>query len=236
MQKNARHQAPQDEWADGVLAWMGSQEEVDRALRDALRRSPSQREETLARMADALRGAAQGLTIPGCAAAAGVPERTLRGWLDIDAGFARALSAAHALAEAHGLRPGAAPPPAALQLVLNAIRKGATGPAAAGLVGISVRGFNRLRAEAPPLAALASAAQRARTAHASAGRRRRRLGAPSGRPEYRIVQLDDPILSPSNQPDASTGGLSEKPAQQGLGAESENGGPDGPLREMDLPR
>ncbi|MEU9234358.1 hypothetical protein [Streptomyces subrutilus] len=207
MQENTRHQARQDEWADGVLAWMGSQEEVARALRDALRRSPSQREETLARMADALRGAAQGLTIPGCAAAAGVPERTLREWLDIDASFAGALRAAHALAEAHGLRPGAAPTPAALHLILNAIRKGATGPAAAGLVGISIRGFNRLRAEAPPVAALIAAAQRARTAHASAGRRRRRLGTPSGRPEYRIVQLDDPILSPSAE------GSGESPAR-----------------------
>ncbi len=196
MQENARHRAQQDEWADDVLAWMSSQEEVDRALRDALRRSPSQREETLARMADALRGAAQGLTIPGCAAAAGVPERTLREWLDIDASFAGALRAAQALAEAHGLRPGAAPTPAALRLILNAIRTGATGPAAANLVGISIRGFNRLRAEAPPVAALIAAARRARTAKASAGRRRRRLSTTSRRAGYRIVQLDDPILSP----------------------------------------
>ncbi|MFF4444253.1 hypothetical protein [Streptomyces sp. NPDC001502] len=210
MQDKARDQAQQDEWADEVLAWMSSQEEMDRALRDALRRTPSQREETIARMADALRGAAQGLTIPGCAAAAGVPERILCEWLEIDASFATALRAAHALAEAHGLRPGATPTPAALQLMLNAIRKGAAWPAAATLVGISVRGFNRLRAEAPPVGALIAAAQRARSIQAGAGRRRRPPRAASRRVGYRIVQLDDPLLSPDSQPDDSAGGLSDR--------------------------
>ncbi|MGW6981611.1 hypothetical protein ACWGE1_19535 [Streptomyces sp. NPDC054932] len=210
MQENAQDQAQQDEWADEVLAWMSSQEEMDRALRDALRRTPSQREETIARMADALRGAAQGLTIPGCAAAAGVPERILREWLDIDASFATALRSAHALAEAHGLRPGAAPTPAALQLMLNAIRKGAAWPAAATLVGISVRGFNRLRAEAPPVGALIAAAQRARSATAGAGQRRRPPKAANRRVGYRIVQLDDPLLSPGSQPDDPAGRLGDR--------------------------
>ncbi|MFF4422628.1 hypothetical protein ACFY04_17915 [Streptomyces sp. NPDC001549] len=208
MQDKAQDQAQRDEWADEVLAWMSSQEEMDRALRDALRRTPSQREETIARMADALRGAAQGLTIPGCAAAAGVPERILCEWLEIDASFATALRAAHTLAEAHGLRPGATPTPAALQLMLNAIRKGAAWPAAATLVGISVRGFNRLRAEAPPVGALIAAAQRARSMQAGAGRRRRPPKAASRRVGYRIVQLDDPLLSPDSQPDDPAGGLS----------------------------
>ncbi|MFD5413886.1 serine/threonine-protein kinase [Streptomyces nojiriensis] len=207
MQDKARDQAQQDEWADDVLAWMTSQEEMDRALRDALRRTPSQREETIARMADALRGAAQGLTIPGCAAAAGVPERILCEWLEIDASFATALRAAQALAEAHGLRPGATPTPAALQLMLNAIRKGAAWPAAATLVGISVRGFNRLRAEAPPVGALIAAAQRARSMQTGAGRRRRPPKTASHRVGYRIVQLDDPLLSPDSQPDDTSGGL-----------------------------
>ncbi|MFD4939802.1 hypothetical protein [Streptomyces virginiae] len=214
MQDNARDQAQQDEWADEVLAWMGSQEEMDRALRDALRRTPSQREETIARMADALRGAAQGLTLPGCAAAAGVPERILREWLEIDSSFATALGSAHALAEAHGLRPGSAPTPASLQLMLNAIRKGAAWPAAATLVGISVRGFNRLRAEAPPVGALIAAAQRARSAQAGASRRRRPPKAASRRVGYRIVQLDDPLLSPDSQPDDSAGGLSRRATHQ----------------------
>ncbi|MEU9083984.1 hypothetical protein [Streptomyces sp. NPDC048357] len=207
MQEKAQDQAQQDEWADEVLAWMSSQEEMDRALRDALRRTPSQREETIARMADALRGAAQGLTIPGCAAAAGLPERTLREWLDIDVSFAEALRAAHALADAHGLRPGAAPTPAALQLMLNAIRKGAAWPAAATLVGISVRGFNRLRAEAPPVGALIAAAQRARSAKGGAAQRRRPPKGTGRRAGYRIVQLDDPLLSPGSQPDGPPGGL-----------------------------
>ncbi|MFI8390277.1 hypothetical protein [Streptomyces sp. NPDC085540] len=214
MQDNARDQAQQDEWADEVLAWMGSQEEMDRALRDALRRTPSQREETIARMADALRGAAQGLTIPGCAAAAGVPERILCEWLEIDASFAAALRAAHALAEAHGLNPGATPTPAALQLMLNAIRKGAAWPAAATLVGISVRGFNRLRAEAPPVGALIAAAQRARSMQAGAGRRRRPPKAASRRVGYRIVQLDDPLLSPNSQPDDPSGGLGDRASRR----------------------
>ncbi|MGW3327322.1 hypothetical protein [Streptomyces virginiae] len=214
MQDNARDQAQQDEWADEVLAWMSSQEEMDRALRDALRRTPSQREETIARMADALRGAAQGLTIPGCAAAAGVPERILREWLEIDTSFATALGSAHALAEAHGLRPGSAPTPASLQLMLNAIRKGAAWPAAATLVGISVRGFNRLRAEAPPVGALIAAAQRARSAKAGASRRRRPPKAASRRVGYRIVQLDDPLLSPESQPDAPAGGVSHRAAHR----------------------
>ncbi|WP_158721144.1 hypothetical protein [Streptomyces sp. NRRL S-241] len=215
MQDEAQDRALQDEWADEVLAWMSSQEEMDRALRDALRRTPSQREETIARMADALRGAAQGLTIPGCAAAAGVPERILREWLEIDASFATAVRAAHALAEAHGLRPGAAPTPAALQLMLNAIRKGAAWPAAATLVGISVRGFNRLRAEAPPVGALIAAAQRARSAKPGASRRRRPPKAAGRPPGYRIVQLDDPLLSPGSQPDDSTGGLSRRTPPRG---------------------
>uniref|UniRef100_A0AAU2JGM8 Uncharacterized protein n=1 Tax=Streptomyces sp. NBC_00049 TaxID=2903617 RepID=A0AAU2JGM8_9ACTN len=206
MQEKARHQAQQDDWADEVMAWMGSQEEMDRALRDALRRTPSQREETIARMADALRGAAQGLTIPGCAAAAGVPERTLREWLEIDASFAGALRAAHALAEAHGLSPGAAPTPAALQLMLNAIRKGAAWPAAASLVGISVRGFNRLRAESPPVGALIAAAQRARSVKARASQGRRPPKTATRRAGYRIVQLDDPLLSPGSRPDDPAGG------------------------------
>ncbi|MGW7328599.1 hypothetical protein ACWGIU_08345 [Streptomyces sp. NPDC054840] len=210
MQDKGRDQAQQDEWADDVLAWMSAQEEMDRALRDALHRTPSQREETIARMADALRGAAQGLTIPGCAAAAGVPERILREWLEIDASFATALGAAHALAEAHGLRPGPAPSPAALHLMLNAIRKGATWPAAATLVGISVRRFNRLRAEAPPVEALIGAAQRARSEKAGASRRRRPPKAASRRVGYRIVQLDDPLLSPDSRPDDPVGGVSDR--------------------------
>ncbi|MET9604996.1 hypothetical protein ABZZ17_07990 [Streptomyces sp. NPDC006512] len=196
MTENASHQARQDQWADRILAWLTSQEEIDRSLRDALRRTPSQREETIAHMAEAVRGAAQGLTIPGCAAAAGIPEHMLRDWLALDASFAEAIRAGQALASAHGLGPGAAPTPAALQLVLNAIRKGATWPAAAGLVGISVRRFNRLRAEAPPVAALIAAAQRARSPKRhGTGPRRRTAEGRARRAGYRLVLLDDPLLS-----------------------------------------
>lgn len=189
---------------------MSFQEELDRSLSDALHRAPSQREETITRMADALRGAAQGLTLPGCAAAAGVSERTLREWLDIDSSFAGALRAAQLLAEAHGLGPGAPPTPAGLQLMLNAIRKGATWPVAASLIGISVRGFNRLRADAPPVGALVAAAQRARAAQAGSGRRRRPPGSASRRAGYRIVELDDPVLSPGSRPDDPAGGVGDR--------------------------
>ncbi|MDX3533059.1 hypothetical protein PV721_01470 [Streptomyces sp. MB09-01] len=92
--------------------------------------------------------------------------------------------------------------------MLNAIRKGAAWPAAASLVGISVRGFNRLRAEAPPVGALIAAAQRARSAKAGASRRRKPPKGAGRRTGYRIVQLDDPLLSPGSQPDGPTGGSS----------------------------
>ncbi|MFF3013339.1 hypothetical protein [Streptomyces sp. NPDC057939] len=195
------HQARQDEWADRILAWITSQEQIDRALREVLRRTPSQREETVAHMAEAVRGAAQGLTIPGCAAAAGIPEHMLRDWLDLDTSFAEAIRSAQALAAAHGLGPGASPTPAALRLVLNAIRKGATWPVAAGLVGISVRRFNRLRAEAPPVAALIAAAQRARSPRGNgSGPRRGPARSRGRRTGYRLVLLDDPLLSSGRPP------------------------------------
>ncbi|MEU8774526.1 hypothetical protein [Streptomyces sp. NPDC048606] len=195
-----RHHTRQEDWADEVVAWFGCQEETERALREALHRPPSQREETVARMADAVRGAAQGLTIPGCAAVAGVAERTMREWLAMDASFAAAVRAAQGLAEAHGLDPRTAPTPAALQLVLNAIRKGAAWPAAAGLAGISVRGFNRLRSEAPLVGALVAAAQRARSVRSAAGPRRTPPASKPRRPGYRIVVLDDPLFSPCAPP------------------------------------
>ncbi|MET9608900.1 hypothetical protein ABZZ17_28200 [Streptomyces sp. NPDC006512] len=168
-------------------------------------------------MADALRGAAQGLSVAGCAAAAGVPERILREWLEIDASFAEALRAGHALAEAHGLRPGAEPTPAALHLMLNAIRKGAAWPAAATLVGISVRGFNRLRAEAPQVGALIAAAQRARPTKTGPGGRRRVPQAGSGGAGYRIVRLDDPVLSPGGRPEPGPGGAGGPAGPNGAG-------------------
>ncbi|MFD7434055.1 hypothetical protein [Streptomyces sp. NPDC059861] len=64
-------------WADGVLARIDAQQGIDDELLAALGRGPSLREETLARMAEAVRAAALGLGPAGCAAAAGVPERLL---------------------------------------------------------------------------------------------------------------------------------------------------------------
>ncbi|MFG2294326.1 hypothetical protein [Streptomyces sp. NPDC048603] len=185
-----------EDWADDLVARVEPTGEVDRALREALGRSPSLREETVTRMADAVRAAAQGLDLPACAVAAGVPERMLREWLELDVAFATAVGAAHALADAHGLRPGAGPTPARLRLLLAAMRDGTPWPAAAALAGFSIRGFDRLRRESPAVGALMAAAQRARS-----GKRPPRGGRRTGRPArpangYRLVRRDDPLLSP----------------------------------------
>ncbi|MDX3533060.1 hypothetical protein PV721_01475 [Streptomyces sp. MB09-01] len=75
---------------------MSSQEEMDRALREALRRTPSQREETIARMADALRGAAQGLTIPGAPPRPASPNaRCASGWTSTPASPGRSAPRTH---------------------------------------------------------------------------------------------------------------------------------------------
>jgi hypothetical protein len=166
-----------DGWADGVLARLGAQREADHALRLALPGEPSLREETAARMAEALRAAALGLGPAGCAVAAGVSERLLLNWQRRDGAFAAA-------------GPAGRPPltPLALRVLLTAVRAGALNETAAALIGMSGRAFYRLRRESPEIAALVAAARRSRPRRS--GRRRRPGHEDPWR--YRLVRLDPP--------------------------------------------
>ncbi|GLF96918.1 hypothetical protein [Streptomyces yaizuensis] len=186
-----------DAWADEVVAGLDAHEDVDRALRYALRRRPSLREENGARMADAVRAAALGLGPAACALAAGVSERLLGNWLARDASFAAAMAAARELAGGQGAggRPGPAGPalhPAGLRVLLKALRAGSLHAPAAALIGLSGRALYRLRRESPEIAALVAAARRARP------RKTDRRGGP-GRRRYRLVRLDETAL-PSGSP------------------------------------
>lgn len=188
-------------WADGVVAGLDAQEDVDRSLLRALRVDPSLREETAVRRADAVRAAALGLGPAGCAAAAGVSERILLNWQAREAPFAAAMAAAARLAarEAERARLVAAPAgpgAAALRVVLKAVRDGAAQPSAAVLGGWSEGSFLRLRRRSPEVAALLAAARRARTRSRKAGRRG---GAREGR-GYRLVRVDDVPPAPARAP------------------------------------
>ncbi|MEO3977975.1 hypothetical protein [Streptomyces sp. CAU 1734] len=172
-------------WADGVLGRLDAQEEADRSLLHALPREPTLREETTARMADALRAAALGLGPAGCAVAARVSERLLLNWQRQDAAFAAAMAAAAELAPAgENGRPPLSP--LALRVLLRAVRGGALHGSAAALIGMSGRAFYRLRRDSPEIAALVAAARRSRPK--KSGRR--------GRPgheehwRYRLVRVD----------------------------------------------
>ncbi|MEU6313285.1 hypothetical protein [Streptomyces sp. NPDC047014] len=205
----ARGSAERAESAARVVAWLAARDEVEHALRDALGRPPSQRDDTVARMAEALRAAAQGLGDPAVAVAAGVPERMLRGWLEQDPAFATALRAARALAAGHGLTAEGGATPAMLRVVLDAVGRGASWPVAGRLAGLSVRRFNRLRQTTPGVEALLEAAQRvrsrttrgreARAARAGSAARRADADAGAGERRYRLVRLDDPMLSPTDR-------------------------------------
>ncbi|MER5768777.1 hypothetical protein [Streptomyces sp. NPDC001985] len=179
-------------WADGVVADLDTQDEIDRALRRALGGEPSLREENASRMADALRAAALGLTPAGCAAAAGVSERLLLNWQSQDAPFAAAMAAAEEMARAHAPAP-AAPVlnPAALRVLLAAVRAGMLHAPAAALVGLSGRALYRLRRESPEIAALVAAARRARPKKAD------RRGKPKFEQRYRLVSVGEaPVARP----------------------------------------
>ncbi|WP_157882446.1 hypothetical protein [Streptomyces silvensis] len=188
-------------WADGVVADLDAQEDVDRSLLRALQVDPSLREETAVRRADALRAAALGLGPAGCAAAAGVSERILLNWQAQEPSFATAMAAAYRLAEREGERarlvaaptgPGAT----ALRVVLRAVRDGTAQPSAALLGGWSERSFLRLRRRSPEVAALLAAARRARV---RARKAERRGGSRGGR-GYRLVRVDDGPLASARPP------------------------------------
>ncbi|MFJ7071669.1 hypothetical protein [Streptomyces sp. NPDC098781] len=176
------------DWADGVLERLVAQDELDGDLRTALGLGPSLREETLARMAEAVRAAALGLGPAGCATAAGIPERLLRDWQAHNPSFAAAMAGASALARSHSPggngKPGALSP-TALRVLLKAIRAGARHSPAAAVVGIPVRALNELRRKRPEVNALVLAARRARP------KRGDRRGVTAYEHSYRLVRLDD---------------------------------------------
>ncbi|MER6915112.1 hypothetical protein ABT354_25835 [Streptomyces sp. NPDC000594] len=174
-----------DTWADEVLAGLDAHEGIDRALRRALGRGPTLGEENSTRMADALRAAALGLSPAACALAAGVSERLLANWQARDASFGAAMAAAVELARTRRAEPGPAGlNPAALRVLLTALRAGALHAPAAALIGMSGRALYRLRRERPEIAALVAAARRARP------RKGDRRGAPRYERRYRLVRLD----------------------------------------------
>lgn len=175
--------------AERVLAWLAAREDVERILRIPLGGLPSERDERLAQMAEALRATAQGLG-PGAAAVwAGVPEHLLRQWLEKDPEFASAVRAASTLAAAHGLEPGARTA-AAIRTVVLALRNGASWEAAAGLAGLSDHKLRQMWRASPLLVALVETARGARP-------RKTRTHPPSHRPPpgdgsgYRLVRRDD---------------------------------------------
>ncbi|MFF8958251.1 hypothetical protein [Streptomyces sp. NPDC014894] len=174
-------------WADGVVAGLDAQEEIDQSLRRALRGGkPDLREENASRMADALRAAALGLNPAACAMAAGVSERLLLNWQRGDEAFAAAMTAAREMARAHGAGPPAdGLSPTALRVLLAALRGGVLHAPAAALVGMSGRALYRLRRESPELAALVAAARRARPKKAD---RRRRSKYEQ---RYRLVPMEE---------------------------------------------
>ncbi|MFB6710518.1 hypothetical protein ACFCW6_38175 [Streptomyces sp. NPDC056333] len=174
-----------ESWADRVVADLDAQEGVDRELLHVLRNTPSLREETVGRMADAVRAAALGLGPAGCAVAAGISERLLCAWRAQDPSFAAAMAAAAAMARAHAPDSGIPLNPTSLRVLLKAVRGGALlGPAAA-LVGMSERALYRLRRESPEVGALVAAARRARP------KKTDRRGRTRYEHHYRLLRVDD---------------------------------------------
>ncbi|MEU5404270.1 hypothetical protein ABZ348_33860 [Streptomyces sp. NPDC005963] len=178
---------PLELWADSVVARLDVQEDVDRSLLHALEKGPNLREETASRMADALRAAALGLSPAGCAMAAGVSERLLRNWQTQNELFATAMTAAAEMARTQTAGPTRQLNPAALRVLLKALRSGAQHGPAAALVGMSGRALYRLRKESPEVAALVAAARRARPRKSDLRRRSRY------EQRYRLVRLEGKV-------------------------------------------
>ncbi|NNN30947.1 hypothetical protein HLK59_11315 [Streptomyces sp. S3(2020)] len=175
-------------WTDGVLERLVAQDDLDADLLAALGRSPTLREETLTRMAEAVRAAALGLGPAGCAVAAGVPERLLRNWQAHNPSFAAAMAAASTLARLHtpgGNGKPAPLTPAALRVLLRAVRAGARHAPAAEAAGVTLNALNGLRRQHPTLNALILAARRARP------KRGDRRGVSAFEHRYRLVRVDD---------------------------------------------
>lgn len=147
-----------------VVAWLTDRGAVEQALHSALGGLPSERDVMLARMGDVLQASAQGLEPAAAAVWAGVPEAVLRGWIDHDPAFAAAVSAAHALAAAHGIKRAKQYTPAMLRAVLTAMSGGLTQRDSLKLIGFSDSRFRALVKSSPPLGALLGAVRRVRPA------------------------------------------------------------------------
>ncbi|MEU8789135.1 hypothetical protein [Streptomyces sp. NPDC048643] len=178
-------------WADDVLAHLDAQARLDQDLLVALGREPNLREETLNRMAEAVRAAALGIDAAGCAAAAGIPERLLLNWQALEPSFADAMTAATALSRSngHGEEKPLPLTPLELRTLLTVIRAGAALGAAAARVGVSRRRPDEARIRRPEVNALILAARRARAPKSA-----RRSGSSPGH-GYRLLQVDgDPFI------------------------------------------
>ncbi|MGW3630321.1 hypothetical protein ACWD7F_09185 [Streptomyces sp. NPDC005122] len=182
-----------------VVAWLSAREEVENALREPLGGLPSQQDETVSRMAGVLQATAQVLD-PGAAALwAGVPERVLHGWLEKDSAFAAAVKSARELAAAHGPHLHGKVTAAQLRVMLIALSRGGTWPAAARLAGISTHQYRKLWGASPAMVALVNAARSVRprkSKHLAAPGRRRPWPASADSKGYRLVRRDDPRAPP----------------------------------------
>ncbi|MFF2731851.1 hypothetical protein ACFVS9_28570 [Streptomyces sp. NPDC058008] len=186
-----------DASADSLLAALTAAEGVEQDLIGALHRTLSVDEENSLRRADAIRAAAMGLDTAACASAAGVPESLLLSWRAGDPSFDAALSAATAMARAHHLEQNVTSNPAALRVVLAALRDGMTIVEAGALVGMTRDAFYHLRRADSRLHGLIAAAR-------ALGRRKERLPKrrmPASRRRsdafkgYRLVRLEPPPRS-----------------------------------------
>ncbi|MFB7032012.1 MULTISPECIES: hypothetical protein [unclassified Streptomyces] len=188
-----------------VIAWLKDRDAVEQAWEVSLGTLPSERDATLARMADVLQAAAQGLGIPAAAVWAGVSEPVLRRWIETDPSFAAALYGASALAAAHGAKPERQHTPAMVRVVLIAMSNGTTMLDALKLAGFREYRFRALLKASPTLEALLEAARRVRPnrgrekgAYVPGSYRPRHPGRKShARSKFRLVQRG----APEDRPD-----------------------------------
>ncbi|MFG2951048.1 hypothetical protein [Streptomyces adustus] len=148
--------------AGRVIAWLKDRSAVEHVLETSLGALPSERDATLARMADVLQATAQGLGPQAAAVWAGVPESVVRGWTHEDPAFASALAASAALAAAHGRNQGGPYTPAMVRVLLVAMSRGATRLEAVKLAGFHVKRLRALAKASATLEALLEAARRTR--------------------------------------------------------------------------
>ncbi|MFG3660993.1 hypothetical protein [Streptomyces sp. NPDC047706] len=147
-------------------ACIDAQQGLDDELLAAPGRGPSLREETPARMAEAVRAAALGFGPAGCAAAAGAPERLPLNRQVRNPSFAAAMSGARALARSHGCEANGADvrrAPSRCRCCSRRFGRARSIPVAAALAGTPRAALCRLRKERPKVSAPILAARRARS-------------------------------------------------------------------------